>query len=102
MHMDARWETLEWPEIGVRCPECGNAGHPGLWEAHAHVPFQIMERVARMWSFVPKRTAVGPLVLEVVVDSEAVDWESGSGLGLLCMACFSEFEINENLEVDFG
>lgn len=100
--MDTVWKTLEWPELGVRCPRCGNDGRPGAWERNGSAPFRITEQVARLWDFVPQRTAGSPLVLVVDGDSEKVDWESGSGLKLLCMGCFAELEISDELEVDFG
>ncbi|HEV7239884.1 MAG TPA: hypothetical protein VGQ36_11640 [Thermoanaerobaculia bacterium] len=54
-----------------------------------------------MWDFAPKRDGEGPLVLEVDIDSDEVDWESGAGVKLLCMACFAELEISDEVEVDF-
>ncbi len=89
-------------ELPIICPHCGNHGHEGdVWPRNADVPFKLVEEVLRSFEFSAVVDEKGRLDIMGDVDTDSVDWESGTNLRFECMACFGQFAIPENASVDF-
>jgi len=83
------------------CPYCANDGQEGgRWKRNNSTPFKLIESVIRMWRFEVQQVD-GATVLVGDSKSDTVDWESGDGERLACMACFGEFAIPFGIRVDF-
>lgn len=95
-------ESTPWNDLGIACPHCGNNGDDsGGWTTNAWVPFKLIEEVVRSFAFAGRREADGGLFLIADVETDSVDWESGSDLRIECMQCFGDFPIPEGAGVDF-
>ena len=102
MYADSKTDTL-WRELPIVCPSCGNHGErDGEWETNAAVPFKLIEEVVRSFEFSAEIDADGHLSIVADVETDKVDWESGSGLRLECMACFGQFPTPDGAEIDFA
>jgi len=89
-------------ELPIACPHCGNHGHPkDRWTTNAPVPFKLVEDVVRSFAFSATIDKKGALDILGDVDTDDVDWESGSNLRFECMACFGEFAMPKTASVDF-
>lgn len=99
------WKSIEdtsWADVPIVCPQCGNHGQPeDAWTNNACVPFKLIEEVIRSFMFSAELNADGQLSLVADVETDAVDWESGSNLRFECMGCFAQFAIPAEARVDF-
>ncbi|SRR6266851_3181826 len=101
MDTEANHET-PWTELPIICPTCGNRGETdGDWERNAAVPFKLVEEVVRSFEFSAMVGDAQRLLIVVDVETDEVDWESGNGMRVECMVCFSQFAIPEGAEIDF-
>ena len=95
-------EETSWTELPIVCPGCGNRGQPkGAWTNNAWVPFKLVEEVIRSFMFAAEVDANGQLNVVADVETDDVDWESGSNLRFECMGCFAQFAIPKEASVDF-
>lgn len=91
-----------WNELPLRCPHCGNRGHHAdVWTRNAGVPFKLVEDVVRSFEFTASLDADGRLAIVADTDSDSVDWESGHKQRLECMACFGDFPLPNDTDVDY-
>ena len=89
-------------DLPIVCPHCGNHGHPSdVWPRNAGVPFKLVEDVVRSFEFSADLDENGALDIFGDVETDSVDWESGCNLRIECMACFGQFALPENANVDF-
>jgi len=101
MSADSKIDT-RWADIPIVCPSCGNHGEPeGEWETNAAVPFKLIEEVIRSFEFSARIDVGGRLFMAADVETDKVDWESGKGLRLECMACFDQFPVPGGADIDF-
>ena|SRR5438552_17250622 len=97
--MDGNVDEIEWPELPIACPHCGNHGEPdGAWEANAWVPFKLIEEAVRAWEFRATDDG-GVLRLSADVEDGSIDRKSGTNIRIECMQCFQSFAIPEGAEV---
>jgi hypothetical protein len=68
---------------------------------NAPTPFRLIEEVVRSFEFVANLDGNGALALLADVESDHVDWESGTNLRFECMRCFGQFPIPKDADVDF-
>ncbi len=95
-------EATRWIDLGIVCPYCGNRGDAdGGWTTNAWVPFKLVENVIRSFAFAGTKDPDGGLSLVADVETDDVDWESGSDLRLECMQCFGDFPLPDEAGVDF-
>lgn len=90
-----------WIDLPLRCPHCDNNGaERGNWTTNAAVPFKLVEDVIRSFEF---RAEIDGKRLYLIADvnSDTVDWESGSEQRIECMSCFGDFPLPAGTEVDF-
>lgn len=91
-----------WDEIPIVCPSCGNHGQrKGRWRTNAAVPFKLVEEVVRSFEFTAGVDDEGKLWIVGDVETDSVDWESGTNLRIECMACFNQFPIPAGTDVEF-
>ena len=98
---DEEAPETRWIGLPLRCPHCGNNGaDDGKWTTNASVPFKLVEDVIRSFEF---RAALekGRLSLVADVETDRVDWESGSNQRIECMSCFGDFPVPADADVDF-
>lgn len=95
-------EETNWSGLPIVCPHCGNHGDAdGPWKTNASSPFKLIEEVVRSFVLDAEIDGSGTLFLRADVESDEVDWESGTNLRIECMQCFGEFAIPEGADVDF-
>lgn len=91
-----------WTELPIRCPDCGNHGERnGEWATWHPVPFKLVENVLRSFMFAASVDKNGVVSLRADVETDDVDWDSGTGMRLQCVQCGREFEVPENSSIDF-
>jgi hypothetical protein len=101
MLADSKIDT-RWTELPIVCPFCGNRGEAeGVWETNAAVPFKLVEEVVRSFEFSVQVDVDGWLFIEADVETDEVDWESGSGVRLECISCFGQFPVPDGADIDF-
>src|SRR5260370_42028493 len=101
MHANSKIDT-RWSELPIVCPTCGNHGETeGEWETNAAVPFKLVEEVVRSFEFSAEMDVDGRLFIAADVETDEVDWESGTGMRLKCMACFGQFPVPDDADIDF-
>jgi|SRR5438105_1341944 len=101
--MDAQGSPgTRWSELPIICPTCGNRGETDDdWERNAAVPFKLVEEVVRSFEFSATVDDAKRLFIAADVETDEVDWESGNGMRIECMACFGQFPIPDGADIDF-
>ncbi len=101
MYAEPQPET-RWNELPIVCPFCGNHSEAkGRWSTNAAVPFKLVEEVVRSFEFSAELDDERRLLIDADVETDEVDWESGNGIRIECMACFGQFPIPEGADIDF-
>jgi hypothetical protein len=94
--------TTDWSNLPIVCPHCGNHGADGgEWMRNSHTPFKLVEDVVRSFEFVAQSEPDGTLRLVADVESDSVDWESGTNMRIECMQCLGNFELPDQIDYDF-
>lgn len=91
-----------WLSLPIVCPYCGNHGRAnGRWNTNAAVPFKLVEDMVRSFEFVATIDKDDQLSLVANVNTDSVDWESGTNLRIECMQCFGDFAVPKRADIDF-
>ncbi len=91
-------DEIDWPELPISCPHCGNHGQAGgEWEENGWTPFRLIEEVVQSWQFTPVERGDG---LSLIADA-AAGTDPLTNLQIECGQCFELFSLPEKTKVQF-
>ena len=89
---------IDWQELPICCPHCGNHGQAGgEWEENGWTPFRLIEEVVQSWQFMPVKGREG---LTLIADA-AAGTDPLTNLQVECGQCFELFPLPEKTKVQF-